>query len=64
MDLDDVRVVQASDRPRFRREAGKLARVGVLPCQNHLEGDMALQADLQRLIDDTHSTRGDFTVAP
>src|SRR5205814_8866865 len=48
MDLDDIRMVQARDRLRLCQKAS------VLPHEDHLQGDEAIQPQMPGLVHDAH----------
>jgi hypothetical protein len=54
VDLDDVRMLQLADGFGFRAKTGQLGLTGMAACENHLEGDHALQAALAGLVDHAH----------
>ena len=53
-------MVQLGGGFRFGMKPLNEIRRSPLACQDHFERDNPLQADLPRLIDNSHSTAGDF----
>ena len=59
VDGDDVWMVQARRRLRFLEEAAPVL-AGLEALSQHFDGHLALQADIDGLVDDTHATVTDF----
>ncbi len=55
VDVHDVGVLQPGGRLGLAAEPRQVLRRGVLPCQNHLEGDDAVQALLAGAIHHAHA---------
>jgi hypothetical protein len=55
VDLDDVGVVELGDGLGLGQEAGGGFAAGVGACQDHLEGDGAVEPDLAGLVDHAHA---------
>src|SRR5262245_1853083 len=60
VNLDDVRVLQSSDRAGLLLEALQLFRAGVRSREDHLQRDEPVQALLARLVDDAHAAAAEF----
>ena len=54
VDLDDVGVLEPRDGLGLGAEAGRLGRPGVAARQDHLERDLAIEADVPRPVDHAH----------
>ena len=54
VDLDDVRVLQPRDRRRLDTEPPQRLGLGEAPTDNHLQGDLAVEARLPGAVDNTH----------
>jgi hypothetical protein len=55
VDLDNVGVVQTGDGLRLGEEPTGLLRPGVVACQDHLQGDEAVEPNLTGLVNDAHA---------
>ena len=55
IDLNDIGMLKFGDGFGFQTETGQIAGVGVIPRQNHLDGDEPIEAELPRLINDAHA---------
>ena len=56
VDLDDARVLELGDRPGLGPEPRELIGRGVGSGEDHLEGDIAVEAELAGLVNDAHAT--------
>jgi hypothetical protein len=56
MDGTDVGVLERGRRLRFEDEAGLGIRVGVKVWGQELDGDVAIELGVERLVDDAHPT--------
>ena len=55
VDLHDVGVLQPCHRLAFGEEADHVFGRSVRAAEDHLQGDVASQANLPRLVDDAHA---------
>jgi hypothetical protein len=59
VDRDDVRVVEPGERLDLLPEQTQRERAGVGSVMDHLEGDLALQLQVARLVDHAHAAAAD-----
>ena len=64
VDLDDARVLELGDRLGLGPEPRELIGRGVGPGQDHLEGDVAVEAELAGLINDAHAAAAQLLDEP
>ena len=60
VDLYDVRVLQLGNHFRFRLKTLQQLLAGIVPGQDHFQGNQPVQAFLLRLVDDSHASAADL----
>ena len=60
VNLDDVGMLQASERRGLCAKAGQVLRAGLEPGQDHLQRHGAIETELPGLVNDAHAAAADF----